>query len=182
MAEADLSPTTFTSRSASVPDCDISTEDSSENESENTYTEASSDNSSSDPETESNAKTEVRRSSTMPKDKAKADLNWIKLSSRRTDQITENNLQERVVNGPLKNEKSRQILPKSRNLAQPNNGSQSLRFCVCRSHICFSIKSLNFSVSVSDFKVPVSGVSASLGFTIRHPYKKWQPGCFQLFS
>ena len=28
------------------------------------------------------------------KDKAKADLNWIKLSSRRTDQITENNLQE----------------------------------------------------------------------------------------
>ena len=71
-----------------------------------------------------------------------------------------------VVNGPLKNEKSWQILPKSRNLAQPTNGSQSFRFCVCWSHICFSIKSLNFSVSVSDFKMPVS---ASLGFTIRHP-------------
>ena len=28
------------------------------------------------------------------KDKAKADLNWIKLSSRRTDQITKNHLQE----------------------------------------------------------------------------------------
>ena len=59
------------------------------------------------------------------------------------------------MNGPPKNE-SRQILPKSRNLAQPANGSRSLRFCVCRSHICFSIKSLNFSVSISDFKVPVS--------------------------
>ena len=91
MAEADLSPTTFTSRSASDPDYDISTEDSSENENENIYTEASSDNSSSDPE--SNAKTEVRRSSTMPKTKPKP-INWIKLSSRRTDQITENNLQE----------------------------------------------------------------------------------------
>ena len=67
MAEADLSPTTFTSRSASDPDYDISSEDSSENENGNTYTEASSDNSSSDPETESNAKSEVRRSSTMPK-------------------------------------------------------------------------------------------------------------------
>ena len=61
-----------------------------------------------------------------------------------------------VVIGPLKNEKSRQILPKSRNLAQPSNGSRSLRFCVCRSHICFSIKSLNFPASVSDFKMPVS--------------------------
>ena len=71
-----------------------------------------------------------------------------------------------AVNGPLKNEKSRQILPKSQNLAQLTNGSRSLRFCVCRSHICFSIKSLNFSVLVSDFKMPVS---ASLGFTIRHP-------------
>ena len=40
MAEADLSPTTFTSRSASDPDYDISAEDSSENENENTYTEA----------------------------------------------------------------------------------------------------------------------------------------------
>ena len=60
------------------------------------------------------------------------------------------------MNGPLKNEKSRQILLKSRNLAQPTIGSRILRFCVCRSHICFSIKSLNFSVSVSDFKMPVS--------------------------
>ena len=38
----------------------------------------------------------------------------------------------------------RQILPKSRNLAQPTNGSRSLRFCVCWSHICFFIKSLTF--------------------------------------
>ena len=55
MAEADLSPTTFTSRSVSDPDYDISTKDSSENENANTYTEVSSDNSSSDmldPETE----------------------------------------------------------------------------------------------------------------------------------
>ena len=55
MAEADLSPTTFTSRSVSDPDFDISTKDSSENENTNTYTEVSSDNSSSDmldPETE----------------------------------------------------------------------------------------------------------------------------------
>ena len=36
--------------------------------------------------------------------------------------------------GPLKNKKSQQILPKSRNLAQPSNGSRSLRFCVCQSH------------------------------------------------
>ena len=43
MAEVDLSPTTFTSRSASDPDYDIFTEDSSENENKNTYTEASSD-------------------------------------------------------------------------------------------------------------------------------------------
>ena len=49
-----------------------------------------------------------------------------------------------------------QILPKSWSLAQPSNGSQSLRYYVCWSHICFSIKSLNFSVSVSDFKMPVS--------------------------
>ena len=99
MAEADLSPTTFriTSRSTSDPDYDISTEDSSENENENTYTEASSDNSSSDPETESNAKSvqsPQEFDDAKVKDKAKADLNWIKLSSRRTDQITENNLQE----------------------------------------------------------------------------------------
>ena len=61
----------ITSRSASDPDYDISTEDSSENENENAYIEASSDNSSSDPETESNAKSEVRRNSTMPKTKSK---------------------------------------------------------------------------------------------------------------
>ena len=61
-----------------------------------------------------------------------------------------------VVNNPLKNKKSLQILPKSWNLAQPTNGSQSLRFCFCRSHICFSIKSQHFSVLASDFKIPVS--------------------------
>ena len=82
-----------------TPDYDISTEDSSENENENenTYTEASSDNSSSDPETESNAKSVQSLQEfddAKVKDKTKADLNWIKLSSRRTDQITENNLQE----------------------------------------------------------------------------------------
>ena len=93
MAEEDLSPTTFTSRSASDPDYDISTDDSSENENENTYTEASSDNSSSDPETESNADWSPQEFDDA-KAKAKADLNWIKLSSPRTDQITENNLQE----------------------------------------------------------------------------------------
>ena len=67
MAEADLLPTAFTSRSASDPDYDISTEDSSENKNKITYTEASSDNSSSDPETESSVKSEVRWSSTVPK-------------------------------------------------------------------------------------------------------------------
>ena len=36
MAEVDLSPTTFTSRSTSDSDYDISTEDSSENENDNT--------------------------------------------------------------------------------------------------------------------------------------------------
>ena len=54
----------------------------------------------------------------------------------------------KVVNGPPKNKKSRQILPKSRNLAHGNG--------VCRSHVCFSINSLNSSVSLSDFKMPVS--------------------------
>ena len=95
MAEVDLSLTTFTSRSASDSDYDISTADSSENENENIYTEASSDNSSSDPE--SNAKTKVRRSLTMPKPKPKP-ISWLKLSSSRTDQITENNLQEMALN------------------------------------------------------------------------------------
>ena len=59
------------------------------------------------------------------------------------------------MNGPLRNEKSRQALPKSRNLAQPTNGSRSLRFCVCQSHHCFSIKPLHFFVLGSDFKMPV---------------------------
>ena len=54
-----------------------------------------------------------------------------------------------MVNGPPKNE-SRQILSKSQNLAEPTNGSRSLRFCVCRSQICFSITSLHFFVSGSD--------------------------------
>ena len=88
-----MSPTTFTSSPASDLDYDISTENSSENENENAYTEASSDKSSSDPETESNTKTKVRRSSTMLKTNPKP-INWIKLSSPRTDQITVNNLQE----------------------------------------------------------------------------------------
>ena len=57
-----------------------------------------------------------------------------------------------MVNGPLKNEESRQGLPNSRNLAKPTNGSRSLRFCVCRSHICFSIKSLHFFVLGSDLR------------------------------
>ena len=61
-----------------------------------------------------------------------------------------------VVNGPLKNGKSRQIVPKSRNLTQPTNGSRGLRFCVCRSHICFPINSLHFFVSGSEFKMSVS--------------------------
>ena len=69
MEEADLSPKTFTSSSASDPNYHISTQDFSENENENTYTETSSDSSSS--ETECNAKSEVRRSSTMPKTKPK---------------------------------------------------------------------------------------------------------------
>ena len=46
-----------------------------------------------------------------------------------------------VVNGLLKNEKSRQILPKSRNLAQPTNGSRSLTFRICRSHILYAFLS-----------------------------------------
>ena len=41
-----------------------------------------------------------------------------------------NNIKKGVVNRPLKIEKSRQILPKSRTLAQHSNGSWSLRFCV----------------------------------------------------
>ena len=44
MAEANLSPTTFTSSSASDSNYNISLEDTSQNENENIYTEASSDN------------------------------------------------------------------------------------------------------------------------------------------
>ena len=44
------------------------------------------------------------------------------------------------MNGPLENEKSQQILPKSRNLTQPTQGSWSLTVCICRSHVCFSMK------------------------------------------
>ena len=46
------------------------------------------------------------------------------------------------------------------------NGSRSLRFCICRTHSCFSIKSLHFLVSGSDFKTQVS---VSLGFATRYP-------------
>ena len=82
-----------------------------------------------------------------------------------------------VVNGPLKNEKTRQILPKSRNLAQPTNGpnvSQSLRFCAWRSHICFSVKSLSFSGSVSDFKMPVSAPRRVSDLPFATPRTIWQ--------
>ena len=68
-----------------------------------------------------------------------------------------------------KNWESRQILPKSRNLAELSNGSRILRFCVCRSHICFPIKSLHFFISGSDFKMPVSASRRVSDFTIRHP-------------
>ena len=44
MAEANLSPTAFTSSSASDSNYNISLEDTSQNENENIYTEASSDN------------------------------------------------------------------------------------------------------------------------------------------
>ena len=40
-----------------------------------------------------------------------------------------------MVNGPLKNGKSWQILPKSWNLAEPTNGSWSLRFCSFSSQV-----------------------------------------------
>ena len=74
-----------------------------------------------------------------------------------------------VVNGPLKSVESRQVLPKSGNLAKPTNGSRSLRFCICRSHICFSIKSLHFFILGLDFKMPVSASQQVSDFTIRHP-------------
>ena len=89
MAEADLSPTTFTSRSTSDPDYDISTEDSSENENKNNalkfqwYFIIRPRN-----------RKQCKVWSRQEFDDAKADLNWIKLSPCRTDQIAENNLQE----------------------------------------------------------------------------------------
>ena len=66
MAEADLSPTTFTSSSTSDSDYDISLRN-----------------------PKRNAKPKVCRSSTMSR-----PINWIKLPFRRTDQTTENNSQE----------------------------------------------------------------------------------------
>ena len=68
MAEADLSPTTFTVTGQPVIlTMTFPLRILLKKNPENTYTEATSDNSSSDPEKESNAKSEVRRSSTMPK-------------------------------------------------------------------------------------------------------------------
>ena len=67
--------------------------------------------------------------------------------------------EERVVNGPLKNRSlgKFEFCPSLGISAQPTSGSRNLRFCVCRSHICFSIKSLvTLFVSGSDFKMPVS--------------------------
>ena len=59
----------------------------------------------------------------------------------------------------------------SRNLAQTTNGSRSLRFCVCRSHICFSIKSLHFFVSGSDFRKPVSTSRRVSDLPFAAPYR-----------
>ena len=78
-----------------------------------------------------------------------------------------------VVNGPLKNEKSRQILSKSQNLAQPTNGSRSLRF-VSVGHI-FAFLSSHYTFSSRAWILMYNaslGISASLGFTIHHPYYK----------
>ena len=52
-----------------------------------------------------------------------------------------------VVNGPPKIESLGKFYPSLvQNLPELSNGSRSLRFCVCWSHIC----------SGSDFKLPVS--------------------------
>ena len=65
------------------------TEDTSENENENIYTEASSDNYHQTQKAMQSLKsTGVRRC------QSRSTVNWIKLSSRRTDQTTENNSQE----------------------------------------------------------------------------------------
>ena len=73
-----------------------------------------------------------------------------------------------VVNGPPK--KSQQILSNSQNLLEFTNGSWSLRFCVCRSHTCFSVKSLHFFVSGSDFKMPVSASRRVLDLPFATPH------------
>ena len=80
-----------------------------------------------------------------------------------------------MVNGPLKNEKFQQILPKSWKITQLTNGSRSLRFCVCRSNICFSIKSLHFFVLGWDFKMPVSASRrvSDLPFAT-HSIREWR--------
>ena len=72
-----------------------------------------------------------------------------------------------MVNGPLKIGKSRQILPKSRNLAKLSNGSRSLRFCAI-GHI-YAFLSSHFSASVSDFKMPVSASRRVSGLAFATP-------------
>ena len=86
MAEADLSPTTFTSSSASDSDYDISLRIPLKMKTKIHTLKL--------PviiiiRPESSAKPKVCRSSTMSK-----PINWVKLSSHRIDQTTENNLQE----------------------------------------------------------------------------------------
>ena len=71
-----------------------------------------------------------------------------------------------VVNGPLKNEKSRKFYPSlgiSHNLLK---GLGISDFGVCWPHICFSIKSLHFFVSGSDFKTPVSNLPFATPYNI----------------
>ena len=70
---------------------DYFTEDTSENENENIYTEASSENYHQTQKAMEGLKSAgVRRCQS----RSRKQINWIKLSSRRTDQTTENNLQE----------------------------------------------------------------------------------------
>ena len=86
MAEADFSPTTLTSGSASDSDYDISLRIPLKMKTK-IYTLKLPVIIIIRPE--SSAKPKVCRSSTMSK-----PINWIKMSSRRTDQTTENTLQE----------------------------------------------------------------------------------------
>ena len=61
-----------------------------------------------------------------------------------------------VVNGPLKNENLTKLYP---SLGIPQNLLMGLGvsdFVFVSHTMCFSIKSLKFSVSVSDFKMPIS--------------------------